>query len=105
MSVFHGNGNEDAEAFLKSYRQCRGSEDDKQLAKSFVYYLGVYSDADEWFEELPEELKGSWTSIEVLFRRKWLLFISHEFANITVTTYFAAYLQTAISRSIMYGML
>jgi hypothetical protein len=60
MSVFHGNENEDAEAFLNSYLQCRGSEDDKQLAKSFVYYLKAYSDADEWFEELPEEEKRSW---------------------------------------------
>jgi len=72
MSVFHGNWNEDAEAFLNSYLERMGSLDDEKLARSFVYYLQAESDADEWFEELPEEEKESWASIEVLFRRKWL---------------------------------
>ena len=38
----------------------------------FVNYLQAQSEADEWFEELPEEEKSSWVSIEVQFRRKWL---------------------------------
>ena len=38
----------------------------------FVNYLQAQSEADEWFEELPEEEKESWVSIEVQFRRKWL---------------------------------
>ena len=72
MSVFHGNWNEDAEAFLNSYLERMGSLDDEKRARSFIYYLQADSDADEWFEELPEEEKKSWASIEVLFRRKWL---------------------------------
>jgi hypothetical protein len=72
MSVFHGNWNEDAGAFLDSYLACMGSADDEKRARNFIYYLQADSDADEWFEELPEEEKRSWASIEVLFRRKWL---------------------------------
>ena len=71
MSVFHGNWNEDAEAFLNSYLECMGSAGDEKLARDFVYYLEADSDADEWFEELQEDEKKSWASIEVLFQKKW----------------------------------
>jgi hypothetical protein len=72
MSVFHGNWNEDAKAFLNSYLECMGSADDEKRARDFIYYLQAGSDADEWFEELLEEEKKSWATIEVLFRSKWL---------------------------------
>ena len=72
MAVFHRNWNEDAKAFLKYYLWCRGSEDDKKLARSFIYYLQADSPANQWFEELPEKEKKSWASIEVLFWRKLL---------------------------------
>jgi hypothetical protein len=72
MSVFHGNWNEDAEAFLNSYLEYMGPADGEKRARSFIYYLQADSNADEWFEELPEEEKKSWATIEVLFRRKWL---------------------------------
>ena len=67
MSVFHGTWNEDAEAFLDSYLECMGSVDDEKRARNFIYYLQADSDADEWFEELPEKEKRSWASIELLF--------------------------------------
>jgi hypothetical protein len=41
-------------------------------ARNFIYYLQADSLADEWFEELGEEEKGSWDVIEVLFHKKWL---------------------------------
>jgi hypothetical protein len=72
ISVFHGNWNEDAEAFLNSYLEYMGPADDKKRARSFIYYLQADSNAEEWFEELPEEQKKSWATIEVLSRRKWL---------------------------------
>jgi hypothetical protein len=46
--------------------------DDDTKARQFIYYLRAGSDADEWFEDLPEKEKGSWVEIEMLFRRKWL---------------------------------
>ena len=57
---------------MNSYLECMGSADDEKRARSFIYYLQADSDADEWFEELLEEEKKSWASIEVIFRRKWL---------------------------------
>jgi hypothetical protein len=44
-----------------------GTASDDSKARSFINYLQAYSVADEWFEELPEEDKKSWASIEVLF--------------------------------------
>ena len=68
MSVFHGNKhNEDSEEFLSWYLQCMRTGDDASKAWSFVNYLQVYSDTNKWFEELPEEEKRSWSSIEALF--------------------------------------
>ena len=67
MLVFHGTWNEDAEAILDSYLECMGSVDDEKRARNFIYYLQADSDADKWFEELLEEEKRSWASIELLF--------------------------------------
>ena len=73
MSVFHGNKHdEDPEEFLTWFLQCTRTGDDAFKTQSFVNYLQVYSNANEWFEELPEEEKKSWSSIEALFRKKWV---------------------------------
>jgi hypothetical protein len=73
MSVFHGDKHdEDPEEFLKQFLQCTKNGDDFFRARNFVNYLQAYSMADEWFEELPEDEKRSWASIEVSFRREWL---------------------------------
>ena len=67
---FCGEWNEDLINFLGWFLQCMGAADDNKKARHFMYYLQADSDADEWFEELPEEEKRSWASIEVLFQRK-----------------------------------
>ena len=69
---FSGEWNEDPENLLGWFLQCMGTADDERKARHFVYYLRAGSDADEWFEDLPEEEKESWVTIEQLFRRKWL---------------------------------
>ena len=69
---FCGEWDEDPEIFLGWFLQCMGTADDKTKAHKFIYYLQANSDADEWFEDLPEEEKGSWVRIERLFRREWL---------------------------------
>ena len=69
---FGGEWNEDLENFLGWFLQCTGTVDDKTKACRFVYYLRADSDADEWFEDLPDEEKQSWVVIERLFCRKWL---------------------------------
>jgi len=69
---FSGEWDEDPKIFLGWFSQCVGAADDKTKARKFVYYLRASSDADEWFEDLPEEEKGSWEKIERLFRQRWL---------------------------------
>ena len=32
----------------------------------------IYSDAEDWFDELPQEEKKDWMAIEVSFRKRWL---------------------------------
>jgi hypothetical protein len=69
---FRGEWNEDPKFFLGWFLQCMGAADDNMKAHQFVYYLQAGSDADEWFEDLPEDERRSWVIIEKLFRRKWL---------------------------------
>ena len=69
---FHGDRHdEDSSEFLSCFLQYMGTADKKMKAQNFIYYLQADSLADEWFEELGEEEKGSWDVIEVLFCRKW----------------------------------
>ena len=72
MSVFHGNWDKDPKEFLDSYIQCTAMQSDNFKARQFINYLGVYSDADEWFDELPQADKKDWTAIELAFRKRWL---------------------------------
>ena len=68
---FHGDRHdEDPSEFLNWFLHYMGSADNKMKARNFIYYLQADSLADDWFEELGEEEKGSWEVIEVLFRKK-----------------------------------
>lgn len=72
MSVFHGDWNENPKEFLDLYLQCTAAGGDNFRARQFINYLGVYSDAEDWFDELPQEEKRDWVAIEVSFRKRWL---------------------------------
>ena len=72
MSVFHGDRNEDPKEFLSTYLQCTAAGDNNFKARQFINYLGADSDADEWYDELPQEEKKDWTAIEISFRKRWL---------------------------------
>jgi hypothetical protein len=72
MSVFHGDWNEDPNEFLNLYLQCTAGGGDKFRARQFVNYLGAGSDADEWYDELPQEERKDWAAIEYSFRKRWL---------------------------------
>ena len=72
MSTFHGNYDEDPEVFLSSFLQRMGTADDRTEAKSFIYYLDADSLADEWFEDLPQEEKMDWITLEASFYKRWL---------------------------------
>ena len=72
VTPFSGEWDEDPKNFLGWFLQCMGAADDVRKAHDFVYYLQAGSDADEWFDNLLDEEKRSWVTIEVLFRRRWL---------------------------------
>jgi hypothetical protein len=72
MSVFHGNWNECPKEFLTTYLQCTAASGDSFKAQQFINYLGVGSDADDWFDELSQEEKKDWVAIEHSFHKRWL---------------------------------
>jgi hypothetical protein len=72
MSVFHGNWNECPREFLTSYLQCTAASGDDFKARHFINYLGANSEADDWYDELPQDEKKDWAVIERSFRKKWL---------------------------------
>jgi hypothetical protein len=72
MAVFHGHWNEDPREFLNSYLQCTLTGSNSFRARHFINYLGVYSEAEDWFYELPQEEKMDWEAIEIAFRKQWL---------------------------------
>src|SRR5271168_4034141 len=72
MLPFGGNWDEDPREFLNWFFQCMGTTSDNNKVRSFRYYIQADSDADEWFEELPQQEKLDWALVEALFRKKWL---------------------------------
>ena len=63
---------EDPKLFSGWFLECTGTMDDETKAHHFIYYLQADSNAEEWFEDLLEEKKGSWVRIERLFCEEWL---------------------------------
>ena len=72
MSVFHGDWNEDPGEFLNSYLKCTAAGGNSFKTRQFINYLGVDSDAEEWFDDLPQLEKKDWAAIECSFRKRWL---------------------------------
>jgi hypothetical protein len=59
------------EDFLRAfYRRMSDKPDDTKKAQ-FPYYLQAYSVADEWYADLTDDNKKTWTTIEVAFRKRW----------------------------------
>jgi hypothetical protein len=72
MPPFSKNWNEDPREFLRWFLQSMGTMSDNNKARSFGYYLQAYSDADEWFDKLPQQEKKDWAGIEQAFCKRWL---------------------------------
>jgi hypothetical protein len=49
-----------------------GTTSNDNKARSFEYYLQAYSDADKWFDKLPQQEKMDWAGIEQAFGKRWL---------------------------------
>ena len=50
--------------FLILYLQKTAATSNKFKAQHFINYLGADSKADKWFDKLPQEEEGDWTSLE-----------------------------------------
>jgi hypothetical protein len=76
VDIFHGDGREgeNPQNFLHAFhREMRSltTTDNKEIARAFVDYLGASSQADLWFEDLPQATQQSWTLLEVAFIARW----------------------------------
>ena len=72
VTPFHGdNEDENPEDFLRAFFRRMGSNTDDTKKAQFPYYLQADSAADEWFADLQDDDKKSWTAIEAAFRKRW----------------------------------
>jgi hypothetical protein len=72
ITPFHGdNDDENPEDFLRAFFRRMGTHSDDVKKSQFRYYLQADSAADEWYAELPENEKKSWTDIEAAFQKRW----------------------------------
>lgn len=72
VTPFHGDrDDENPEDFLRSFFRRMGTSTDDTKKQQFPNFLQADSVADEWFDELVEDDKSSWTNIEKAFRKRW----------------------------------
>ena len=72
VSPFHGDKEDESpEDFLRAFYRRMGDKSEETKKSQFPYYLQAYSVADEWYSDLSNDDKKSWTSIEAAFRKRW----------------------------------
>ena len=72
VSPFHGDKEDESpEDFLRAFYRRMGDKSEETKKSQFPYYLQAYSVADEWYSDLSDDDKKSWTSIEAAFRKRW----------------------------------
>ena len=68
---FGDRDDENPEDFLRSFFRRMGTNTQDTMKSQFPNFLQADSVADEWFEDLTEKDKATWTSIEAAFRKRW----------------------------------
>ena len=72
VTPFHGDKeDENPENFLRSFFQRMGTANDDTKKQQFQYFLQADSVADEWFDNLPQNEKKDWATIETSFFKWW----------------------------------
>ena len=72
VTPFRGDKEDESpEDFLRAFYRRMGDKTDDTKKQQFQYYLQAYSVADEWFSDLGDDDKKSWTTIENAFRKRW----------------------------------
>jgi hypothetical protein len=69
---FHGDKKDENPAgFLRSFYRRIGTTSDDVKKQMFLNFLEPDSVADEWYDELDEDDKKDWKSIEAAFLKRW----------------------------------
>ena len=72
VTPFHGDKEDESpEDFLRAYYRRMGDKSDEFKKAQFPYYLQADSVADEWFADLIDQDKRSWSDIEKAFMVRW----------------------------------
>lgn len=72
VTPFHRDKeDENPENFLRSFFWCMGTANDNTKKQQFQYFLQADSVADEWFDDLLQNEKKDWATIETSFYKRW----------------------------------
>jgi hypothetical protein len=72
ITPFQGDKeDENPEDFLRAFYRRMGDKTDDTRKAQFPYYLQADSVADEWYMDLVDNDKKSWSDIEKAFRKRW----------------------------------
>jgi hypothetical protein len=72
VTPFHGDQDDESpEFFLRAFYRRMADKSDETKKLQFLYYLQPHSVADEWFADLVDDEKKSWTDIEAAFHKRW----------------------------------
>jgi hypothetical protein len=73
VTPFQGDKeDENPEDFLRAFFRRMGTNTEKVKKAQFPYYLQADSVADDWYLDLQDDKKKTWTSIETAFKTRWL---------------------------------
>jgi hypothetical protein len=72
ITPFQGDKeDENPEDFLRAFYRRMGDKSDDTKKTQFPYYLQADSVADEWYADLIDNEKKSWSDIETAFSKRW----------------------------------
>ena len=70
ITPFHKD-DKNPEDFMRAFYRRMGDKTDDSKKSQFPYYLQADSVADEWYADLVDDDKKTWTAIETAFRKRW----------------------------------
>ena len=72
VTAFRGdNEDENPEDFLRAFFRRMGNCSDETKKSQFPYYLQADSAADDWFADLQDDDKATWSDIVTAFQKRW----------------------------------
>ena len=72
ITTFQGDKEDESpEDFMRAFLRRMGDKSDEVKRNQFPLYLQAYSVADDWFADLIDDDKKTWTDIETAFKKRW----------------------------------